>query len=153
QSRLDGTRAGAQNRVPGGCTRLEASIDDELQLGGVPRRGFQRPQERFLMVSTDPVEAEGTRHLDRELTVFPNRRSQRSDPRVEVLCEQASTKLPSHLLPDGVEHPPTPRCSDRHSDISRCHTRHLSTRGENSRNPTSDKPFAAAVAPVTQPLP
>src|SRR5262249_4489608 len=94
---------------------------------------------------TDPFEAEDARDLQRELAILPRRRPQRGDPGVEILRDQASTELPSHLPPDGVEHPPIPRCSDRRSDFSRCRHAALSTRGENSRNPPSNKPFMRAI--------
>src|SRR4030095_14341332 len=106
------------------------------------------------VVTSYPLQAECARHLDRELIVLPRNRPHRRDPRVEILCEQASAKLPSHLLPDGFEHPPTPRSSDRKPDAARCcpHAA-LSTRGENSRNSPCNKPLTAAVASKSHPPP
>src|SRR5262249_21859671 len=42
-----------------------------------------------------------------------------------------------------------PRCSDRHSDFARRRDDVLSTHGEKSRNPPTDKSFTTAVAPDT----
>ena len=106
-----------------------------------------------MIVLTNPVEAEGARDFDRELSGLPRGRPQRGDPGIEVLGEQASTKLPSHLPPDGVEHPPTPRCSDRQSDSSRYRARLYPHVGTSRRIPRIDKPFTAAVASDTPPHP
>src|SRR4030095_1446590 len=137
---------GPERRPPHCRLSLECAIDDELQAAGTSCSGVERASERVGVVTSYPLQAECARHLDRELIVLPRHRPHRRDPRVETLCEQASAKLPSRLLPDGLEHPPTPRSSDRHSDSSRCPHAALSTRGENSRNSPCNKPLTPAVA-------
>src|SRR5262249_36442994 len=131
----------------------EGTIHDELQAGLPPCSREQRGTEGLDVVSANPVEAKRTRDLDGELIVLPRSRPHGRDPRVEILCEQASTKLPSHLPPDAFEHPPTPRSSDRRPDSARCPHAALSTRGENSRNSPCNKPLTAAVASKRHPPP
>src|SRR5215468_1451569 len=117
----------ASRRSPDRCLDLERPVDEEPQARSLTRRAFDRLCECAQMMLANPLEAEGTGYLNGELPGLEASRPQRSDPSVEVLGEQASTELPSHLPPDGVEHPPTPRCSDRHSDFSRRRDTALST--------------------------
>src|SRR5262249_47512184 len=89
-----------------GRVRLECAVDDELQAGRFPGRGLKRPCEHLMIVFANPIESEDARYFHDELSVLPCGRPKRGDPGVEVLRDQATAKLPSHLPPDGVEHPP-----------------------------------------------
>src|SRR5262249_996139 len=86
--------------------RLERPIDHELQVGRFPGYGLKRSGELLIVVLANPIESEDARHFHDELPVLPCGRPERGDPGVEVLRDQATAKLPSHLLPGGVEHPP-----------------------------------------------
>src|SRR6516225_12272349 len=125
----------ASRRSPDRCPSLERPVDEELQARSLARRAFDRLCECAQMMLPNPLEAEGAGHLNGELPGLEASRPQRSDPSVEVLGEQASTELPSHLPPDGVEHPPTPRWSDHRSVSSRCPARLYQHMGRSRRTP------------------
>src|SRR5262249_23543584 len=108
--RVQGCGFRAAYRSPGRCFGLERPVDDELQARSLTRRAFDRLCEYVQIVLPNPLETEGAGHLHGELPRLEGGRPQRSDPSVVVLGEQASTELPSHLPPDGVQHPPPPRC-------------------------------------------
>src|SRR5262249_30930672 len=132
---LDGKRLGsprwASRRRPG----LERPVHDESESCSGTRYAFDRLCECVQMVLPNPLEAEGARDLNGELPGLEAGRPQRGDPGVEIFREQASTELPSHLPPDGVEHPPTPRCADPGSVSSRCPARLCPHVGRSRRTP------------------
>src|SRR5262249_31140704 len=107
----DGRRLGSPRRPSRRRPRLERPVHDESESCSGTCYAFDRLCECVQMVLPNPLEAEGARDLNGELPGLEAGRPQRGDPGVEIFREQASTELPSHLPPDGVEHPPTPRCA------------------------------------------